>query len=150
MNISASGLIVNIFASNTIPIPQELSDWADDADPFDMEALTVGEDAINLNGDYILWNNPTVMRPVFNVIPGSPTDILLSTLLHSNRVGPGKASAQDVIILDVIYPGLTKFTLNDGAIISGSPGIGAASAGRQKSRSYTFGFGALLGIPGAS
>ena len=150
MDISASGLVISIFASNTIPIAQPLSNFSDDADPFDMEALTIGEDAINLNGDYISWNNPTVMRPVFNVVPGSPTDILLSTLLHANRVGPGKPSAKDNIILTVIYPGLLSFLLKDGAIISGSPGIGAAAVGRQKSRTYTFGFGSLLGIPGVA
>jgi len=145
-NISATGLVVNIIASNSFPIaPLVITDFADDSDPFDFENLVIAEDSMGLNGDYLVWSSATPLRPTLNVIPGSPSDIVLGTLFELNRVGENKESAQDVITITAQYPGELPILLSGGAITAGAPASSAASSGRKKSKSYSFGFGNKIG-----
>lgn len=146
MFISATGLVITVTASNSFPlVPITITDFADDTDPFDTEALTIAEDAMGLNGKYLSWSQPTPLRVTIAVIPGSDSDIALATLLELNRVGENKASAQDVITMTGQYPGQLPILLTGGAIISGSPISSAASSGRKKTKIYVFGFGNKIG-----
>jgi hypothetical protein len=145
-NISATGLVVTIIASNSFPVaPIVLNDWADDADPFDFENLTIAADAMGLNGDYLTWSSPTPLRPTLNVIPGSESDKKLGLLFELNRVGEDKTGAGDVITMTGQYPGHLPIVLSGGAILNGSPASSAASSGRIKSKAYQFGFGNKVG-----
>lgn len=145
-DISATGLVVTILASNSFAIvPLVITEFADDADPFDFENLTIGEDAMGLNGDYLTWASPTPLHPTLNVIPGSTSDKLLATLFELNRVGENKESAGDVISMTAQYPGQLPIVLSGGAILSGSPASSAANSGRIKSKQYGFGFGNKIG-----
>lgn len=146
-NISASGLVVSILASNSFSIiPIIITQFADDADPFDFENLTIAEDGMGLNGDYVYYTNPTPIRPTLNVIPGSEDDKKLALLFELNRVGQNKEGANDVITMTAQYPGELPIILSGGGILSGAPASSAASAGRKKSKPYQFGFGNKVGI----
>lgn len=146
-NISASGLTVLILASNSFPIaPLIINDFADDTDPFDFENLTIADDAMGLNGDYVYWTNPTPIRPTLAVIPGSVSDKLLASLFELNRVGQNKTGAGDVITMTALYPGELPIVLSGGGMLSGSPFSSASSSGRRKSKTYQFGFGNKVGI----
>jgi len=139
-NISGFGLSVNVLASNTFPVGLLLTEFADDADPFDMPSLQIADKAMGLNGDLIIWSKPNPIIVTLNVIPQSFTDLNLAILLEANRVGRGKIGARDVINMTAFYPNGSPIILTNGAITDGIPGSPVASAGRLKSKSYQFAF----------
>ena len=139
-NISGFGLIISILASNTFPAGLILTQFADDSDPFDIPSLQIADKAMGLNGDLITWSKPNPINITLNVSPQSLTDINLAIILEANRVGRGKIGARDVITLTGIYPNGSPIVLLNGAITDGIPGSPVASAGRLKTKSYSFAF----------
>lgn len=139
-NISGNGLIVNLQASVTFPVGFEITQFADDADPFDIPTQTISETAMGLNGDMVVWTALSPIEISISVIPNSDDDKNLSTLFEANRGGKDKRVAKDVITLTGIYPDNKKIQLVNGAIISGNSGLSIASAGRMKSKTYVFRF----------
>lgn len=139
-DISGFGLRLNIRASVTFPVGFNVTQFADDADPFDAPDLTIRESAVGLNGDLQVWSTPNPIVRTVSVIPNSDDDRNLSTLLEANRAGRGKFPVQDVITITAIYPDGRVETYNSGAITAGQPGQSVASAGRQKSKTFTFVF----------
>jgi hypothetical protein len=139
-NISGFGLIVSVLASNTFPVGLLLTEFSDDSDPFDFPSLQIADKAMGLNGDLIQWAKANPIIVTLNVIPGSYADINLATLLEANRVGRGKTGARDIITLIGTYPSLNVVTLSNGVITDGIPSSSVSSAGRLKSKSYSFAF----------
>jgi hypothetical protein len=139
-NISGFGLSVNILASNTFPVGLLISEFADDADPFDIPSLQIADTAMGLNGDMIAWSKANPIKITLNVIPGSFSDLNLAVLFEANRVGRGKIGARDIITMTGIYPNGTPIILTNGVITDGNPGSPVASSGRLKSKSYQFSF----------
>lgn len=139
-DISAFGLQVQVKASNTFPAGFTVTEFADDSDPFDIPSLTILESAMGMNGDLVTWSkaNPLIIN--IAVIPGSDDDRNLAALFEQNRVGKGKNGARDVITMTGIYPSERTITLSNGKISAGMPGEGVASAGRMKSKVYSFVF----------
>ena len=145
--ISATGLIVTVTASVSFPVPVTLSEFADDADPFDFDNLVIGETAMALNGTLVGWSVANPINPTLNVVPGSEEDQFLGLLLELNRVGRGKSVAGDVITMTAQYPGdELPIILTGGQIISGSPASSAASSGRIKSKAFGFSFENRVGV----
>ena len=139
-DISGFGLRLNLRASITFPIGFDVTQFADDADPFDTPEITVAESAMGLNGDLLRWNNANPIVRTISVVPGSDDDRNLAILLESNRAGRGKNPVQDEITLTAIYPDGKTEVYSPGAITAGQPGNSVASAGRLKSKTYTFVF----------
>lgn len=139
-DISAFGFRVNLVASNTFPQGVSITQFADDADPFDTPAIVVADKKMALNGQLVKWSAANPIEATLNVIPGSEDDTNLAILLEANRVGAGKVSAQDVVTATVIYPDGTTVTCSPGAILSGPTASSVASAGRLKSKAYMFAF----------
>jgi hypothetical protein len=102
--------------------------------------IKIAEAAMGLNGDLITWSRamPIVMK--LAVINGSTDDVNLGIVHEANRVGRGKASAQDVITITAIYPNGATITLSVGKMTDGMPGSSVASNGRQKTKTYSFVF----------
>lgn len=138
--VSGFGLVINLIASVTFPVGIVLSQFADDADPFDFPSLQIADTAMGLNGDLLTWSKANPIKPTINIIADSIDDVLLSILLEANRVGRGKTGAQDSITMTGIYPDGNIIVLNNGIITDGIPGTSIASAGRMKSKSYAFAF----------
>lgn len=139
-DISGFGLRLRVVASATFPAGITLSQFADDADPFDFPDLTVAETAMGVNGDLITWSKANPLLVTVNVIPGSEDDQNLAILLEANRVGRGKQSARDQITLTAMYPDGKSNTASVGVITQGRPGQSVASSGRMKTKPYTFAF----------
>jgi len=139
-DISGFGLQVTVKGSVTFPSGFVLSQFADDADPFDFPSVQVADKAMGLNGDLITWSKANPLLVTLNMVPNSDDDKNLAALLEANRVGKGKTSARDVITINVIYPSGQTITLTEGKITDGMPGLGVASAGRIKTRAYAFAF----------
>jgi hypothetical protein len=79
---------------------------------------------------------------VLNVVPGSEDDVALQILANQNRVGQGKTSARDFITATVAYPDGTIVIRTNGKITDSAFGQSVSSAGRLKTKSYAFSFGA--------
>ena len=144
-NISGFGLIVTVRASKTFPLGIPITQFADDSDPLDIPELQIADSAMGLNGDLIAWSKANPIKATLNVIPGSINDIELAILLEANRVGRGKIGARDIITMTVLYPSLNFVTLSNGIITDGTPSSSVASAGRLKSKSYSFTFEGRIG-----
>lgn len=144
--ISGFGLRINIIASNTYPIGLPITQFADDADPFDLPSLQIADSAMGLNGDLLTWSKANPIKITLSVVPGGLDDAALSILFEANRVGRGKLGAQDIITMTGIYPSGNIITLINGVITDGMPGNAVASAGRLKSKTYSFSFENKTGV----
>lgn len=140
MDISATGAKVRLVASKTFPSGFDLTQFADDTDPFDTASMQIADKAMGLNGDLITWGKANPVPVALAVIPGSEDAKNLGALFEANRVGKGKTRAGDVVTVTVSYPdGRTK-TFQKGAITDGPAAEGIASAGRLKTSTYQFVF----------
>lgn len=137
-DVSGFGARVTIVASNTFPQGIDITAFSEDADPFDLPAVTIGATAMGPNGDLIAWSSaaPTVCN--VNVIPGSDDDVNLGVLFQANAPGKGRQPANDVITLTCVYPDGRQVTLSNAKMISGMPGSSIAGSGRQKTKAYVF------------
>ncbi len=137
-DISGFGIQVQVFASNTFPAGINLTQFADDADPFDLPAIQIADKSMGLNGDLITWSKASPVTVTINLISGSEDAINMDVLAEANRMAQGKASARDLITMTGIYPDGRAITLWGGAITNAMPGDSVSSAGRKKSKTYTF------------
>lgn len=140
-DISGFGLKLRVVASVTFPVLGfEVSQFADDADPFDAPSLKIAGSSMGVNGDAMYWATAVPINIKVSVIPESDDDLNLSLLLEANRAGRGKRVAGDSIDLIAIYPnGNTKSLLN-GRIMEGMPVTSVAGSGRMKTKEYMFTF----------
>lgn len=145
-DVSGFGFIMTVVASNTFPAGFQVSQFADDGDPFDVPNLVVKDKAMGLNGDLIVWSKASPINIEIAVIAGSVDDQNLSALHEANRVGRGKISSNDVVTLTGIYPSGNTITLTPGTITEGMPGGSVASAGRLKTKKYSFTFENRVGL----
>jgi len=139
-DISGFGLKLRLMASQTFPVGLSLTQFADDADPFDIPSIQVRDKAMGVNGDLIVWSKANPLAISISLIPNSDDDRNMAVLFDANRVGKGKRGARDIITLIGIYPDGRVLTAQQGAITDGPPGLSVASAGRLKSNTYQFSF----------
>jgi hypothetical protein len=142
-DVSGFGLRIRLTASVTFPAGITLTQFADDADPFDLPSIQVADKAMGLNGDLVVWSRANPINTTVNIIPNTEDDRNLAALLNANRVSRGKNSSRDVITMVGIYPDGRTVTLSNGKITDGAPGISVASAGRMKTKAYQFSFEGL-------
>ena len=139
-DISAFGIRVQVIASETFPAGISITQFADDADPFDAPSMQIRDKAMGVNGDLISWSKANPIPVTLNVVPGGDDDINLSVLFEANRVGKGKFGARDVISIVAIYPDGSVAAFSQGVITDGQPANSAQSSGRLKSKAYGFAF----------
>lgn len=139
-DISVFGLRVQLNASETFPSGISITQFADDADPFDTPSMQIRDKAMGVNGDLITWSKATPIAVTIAVVANSEDDDNLSVLFEANRVGKGKQGARDVISLTVVYPDGRTASFTQGVITDGMPSNSAQSSGRLKSRGYSFAF----------
>ncbi len=139
-DISGFGIQVRIIALPTFPTGFTVTQFADDADPFDIASQVIAETAMTLNGDLVTWSSATPIPVTLNVIAGSDDDRNLSILYSANRVGIGKIVSRDIITMIGTYPDGRSITLTNGKLVEGMAGNSIASAGRFKSKPYIFQF----------
>lgn len=139
-DISGFGLKITLVASTTFPAGITLTQFADDADPVDSASIAIADKAMGLNGNLITWSKATPIPATVAVVPDSDDDKNLATLLENNRVGAGKISTQDTIVMTILYPTGKVTTLTNGKLMDGMVTSSVASAGRLKSKPYIFAF----------
>lgn len=139
-DISTFGARVQLVASQTFPSGVSLTQFADDADPFDTPAMQIRDKAMGANGDLIVWSKANPIIVTLSLVPASEDDDNMGVLFEANRVGKGKQGALDMVSITVIYPDGQTVSFTGGAITDGMPANSASSAGRMKSKVYTFAF----------
>jgi hypothetical protein len=139
-DVTGFGAVVTLTASVTFPNGVDISQFADDADPFDLPAIDLANTAMGVNGDLISWGVASPVAITLNIIPGSDDDTNLAILLEANRLARGKTSSRDVITISVAYPNGKVTTLSKGKLMSGPVSPSLASAGRLKTNAYVFNF----------
>lgn len=139
-DISATGVTATIFAAPTFPTGFDISAWADDANPIDIETLTIADTGMGVNGDLIIYKTPNPIRITLRPIPNSAGDSNLQILLDANRVAKNKTAVQDIDTLVLNYPDGTVRTFINGILVSGTPALGVSSNARLQTREYVFVF----------
>lgn len=144
-DISNFGSVVNVIASNSFPVGFPITQFSDDADPFDFPSIQIADVAMGVNGDLITWSRANPLPATLSVIVGSEDDIALQIIAKNNRVGKGKQNALDSITITVIYPDETTVTFTGGKMTNAMFGKSGTSQGRLKTRSYQFMFENVIG-----
>lgn len=139
-DVSATGLRLDLRASNTFPSGFDIGRFADDADPFDLPAITAAEVAMDVNGNMVSWSTPQAQQITINVLPGSEEDENLNILLEANIAKRGRRHAGDLITLVATYHDGSTTIGRNGKILSGSRGKSASNNGRLKTKTYVFAF----------
>lgn len=139
-NITGTGIFIYVTASQSFPSGFIVSQFTDDADPIDIEDLTIADAAMGLNGNLIVWSKAVPIKLSFNVIPDSDDDQNLEIIADNNRVGANKTSVGDVINLVVTYPDGATTSYTSGIMLVAPAGTGVASSGRMKTKKYSFAF----------
>jgi hypothetical protein len=139
-DISGVGISLQVKGDVTFPAGFTVTEFADDADPFDIPSIQIADKAMGLNGDLLTWSKAVAIDFTISVIPNSEADANLSALANANRVGKNKTSARDKITVTGVYPDGKTFTLAEGRITDAPVAIGIASAGRMKTNAYKFAF----------
>lgn len=139
-DISGYGLRIQLVASVTFPAGITLTQFADDADPIDNPSQQLRDKAMGLNGDLVTWSKANPILATLNLIPGSDDDRNMQVLAEANRVGKGKRATRDVIIMAIIYPDDSVITLTNGVITDAMMSNSVTSAGKLKSKAYSFAF----------
>lgn len=145
-NVSGFGLVVNFRASKTFPAGFDITQFADDADPFDSPSLQIADSAMGLNGHMLVWSVANPLQLTLNVIPNGSDDRNLATVLEANRAALGKRPVGDVITLTATYPDGKVRTWSGGVLTDGVPANSIASAGRMKSKPYQLKFENTNGV----
>lgn len=139
-NISGFGLIANVTASKTFPQGVTIDNFADDADALDSPNVNLADTGFGLNGDMVVWQKAAGIEVTLNVIPTSDSDVNLEIIGEANRIGKGKTNARDKISIVVTYPDGATVTCYEGVAVVATVMPSVSSAGRQKSRPYTYRF----------
>lgn len=139
-DISGIGITVTLFASKTYPAGLTVSQFADDADPLDFPDVELLSEGMNVNGELVTWLTPKPLSVSLNLIPNTEDSKNMDILFDANRPAYKKIAVKDVITMVVNYPDGSKKILNNGRPKTYAPASGITSAGRHKSRAYTFVF----------
>ena len=138
--ITATGITYRVVASETFPNGFDITELADDTDPFDFPDADIAEYGIALNGTLVTWNKAVALPVTFNIVPTLDEDKNLTALYNANRRTKDHQPVGDIITITANYPDGTKHTLTNGIIVSGAPLAGVAQNGRFKTRTFTFVF----------
>lgn len=131
-------------------------EFSDEGTPVEFSDLEVCGYAMTLNGELVTWTKPTPITMSITVIPGSTADKSMRNVLIAGHVGGKKGNAIDqqyvhitsavlevpAITTNGIVPsgGTSSFTLSNGRLYSGSPGMGSNAEGKMSAKTYRFVF----------
>ena len=133
-------------------------DFSDEGTPVEFPDLEVCGYAMTLNGELVTWTKPTPVQFNVTVIPGSKSDQALRSILYAGHIGGkrGRAINQKSVIIPaatlsvpsvytvtgsaVSNAGSMRFTLANGRLTAGTPGIGSNAEGKMSARTYRFVF----------
>ena len=149
--IDVSGVYpkVTIISTGVPPLIQ-LTKFADDQNPIDVEHIEVTGHSINVNGELVTWEKPAAYIVTVAVLCGTEDDENLRLLLEASHATSGKgfALAPTVTLRSAIGKRniLGVVTTDDGStytqgrIVNGRAGPAVDSEGRKLTNTYSFVF----------
>lgn len=140
VSVSASGIQIAFTVPVIFPTGFVVSQFSDDVDPLDFSEINIGDSAMNINGELAVWTVPSPIPLTVSVRPGSEGDDNLSILFNANRISVNKIVLNSNITATVTYPDNSSIRLSGGIPVSFTPGKGVGTAGRLKTKTYTFNF----------
>ena len=143
-DFSHFGTIATVSASNTLPIPQPITHFSDDADGMDLPEVAVSEMVMGTNGDAGTYSVAAPIALTVNLLPNTSSHQVMNVIFEANRPEKGKRPARDKITLTRIAPDGSTLVLSGGVIISGTPATSMASSGRLKTASYKMKFAKMV------
>ena len=149
--VDVSGVFPSVTVVSTgIPPLINITKFADDSNPIDVENIEVVGHALNVCGELITWEKPAAYLVTVSVLCGTEDDKSLTLLLEGSHAvaGKGFALAPTVTLRSSIgrrsMLGIVESedanTYTNGRIVSGRPGAAVDSEGKKLSNSYTFVF----------
>ena len=149
--VDVSGVYPKVTIISTgIPPLIQLTKFADDQNPIDVEHIEVIGHGINVNGELVTWEKPAAYIVTVAVLCGTEDDTNLALLLEGSHATAGKgfALAPTVTLRSAIGKRnmLGIVTTDDGAtyvngrIVNGRPGAAVDSEGRKLTNTYSFVF----------
>ena len=104
-DISGFDSRITIRASNTFPSGFTVTQFADDADPFDLPSQQVADKAMGLNGHLVTWSKANPIMATLNVIPDTEDDRNLAALVEANRASfTIKSKKDEGTLVEVAFP----------------------------------------------
>lgn len=149
--VDVSGVFPKVMIASTgIPPLINITNFADDSNPIDVDQIEVTGHGINVNGVLVTWEKPTAYIVSVSVLAGTEEATSLTTLLESShaRAGANFALAPTVTLTKKIGKrnmlGIITSddgeTYTNGRIVSGPAGTSIDSEGRKQSQTFTFVF----------
>lgn len=149
--VDVSGVFPKVtIVSAGIPPLIQLTKFADDSNPVDVDQIEVTGHSINVNGELVVWEKPAAYLVTVSVLCGTEDDRNLTMLLETchptsgkgfalapsvqMRVSIGRRSSLGVVSTE------DSTTYTQGRIVNGRPGAAVDSEGKKISNSYTFVF----------
>ena len=139
-DVSGSGLKIRIVALPTFPAGFDITHFADDSDPWQVDELDITNTGFTLNGDMTRWSIPGGIAARVSVLPNTEEAENLQFLWDVNRVTTQKLSARDEITAVVSYADGKVETYTLGAMVSGPAGTGVSSDARLNTKTFGFMF----------
>jgi hypothetical protein len=149
--IDVSGVFPKVtIVSTGIPPLINVTKFADDSNPVDVEHIEVTGHAVNVCGELVTWEKPSAYLVSISVLCGTDDDAALTLLLEEShaRAGAGFSLAPTVNmrtalgkrnVLGVVTTD-DGTTYTNGRIVSGRPGAAIDSEGKKLSNTYMFVF----------
>ncbi len=91
------GTLLTIVASKTFPVGFPVRAFPDNVDPIDFPSLQIADGAMGVNGDFVSWKKANPTPITIAVLPNTPEEFALETLLQTNRPAQGKKYVNDDI-----------------------------------------------------
>ena len=131
-------------------------EFSDEGTPVEFSDLEVCGYAMTLNGELVTWTKPSPVTMSITVIPGSDSDQRMRNVLIAGHVGGKKGKAIDQQYVHITsatleVPSITtngivnaagkqSFTMSNGRLYAGSPGMGSNAEGKMSAKTYRFVF----------
>jgi len=149
--VDVSGVFPKVtIVSSGIPPLINLTKFADDTNPIDVEHIEVTGHGINVNGELVTWEKPAAYIVSVSVLCGTEDDQNLRLLLEESHARAGGTFAlaptctlRKVIgkrnILGIVTADDAETYVN-GKIVNGRPGAALDSEGKKLTNTYSFVF----------
>lgn len=150
--VDVSGVFPKVtIVSSGIPPLINITKFADDSNPIDVEHVEVTGHGINVMGELVTWEKPAAYILSISVLSGTEDDINLRMLLEEShaRSGGNLANLAPTLnlrksigkrnILGIVNTEDSE-TYTNGKIVNGRPGAAIDSEGRKLTNTYSFVF----------
>lgn len=150
IDISAFGTGITIVATSSFPVGFQLSSFADDEDPLNVENTEVSGYEKLYDGSIFTFDKTSPLLCSVGVMPNTDDDINLKILLQMRKSSARLLPLPDVTSMIICYPDGGKVAMSNGTMLSGPLADSLTAQGRKKGNVYHFVFGTFAGAQSAS